>query len=64
MPLPFKPLYLAVLAGPERRSPGRREADRRRHLIRAANILFIAAVAVLFYAGYRLASLLIDAVTR
>jgi hypothetical protein len=62
LPLPFRPFYLAVLAGPERRSAERRSSDRRRHLIRAANILFLIAVAVLFYAAYRLISLLAGAV--
>lgn len=62
LPLPFRRFYLAVLAGGERRSPERIDAERRRRrLIRAANILFIVAVAVLFYAAYQLTALLINA---
>jgi hypothetical protein len=64
LPLPFRRFYLAVLAGEERRSPERREADRRRNLIRAANILFVIAVGVLFFAGYRLIALLVGTVFR
>lgn len=63
LPLPFRRVYLAVLAGSERRSPERIDAQRRRQrLIRAANILFLMAIAVLFYAAYQLAALLIGAV--
>lgn len=62
IPLPFRRLYLAVLAGGERRSPERIDAERRRRrLVRAANIVFLIAIAVLFYAGYQLAALLINA---
>jgi hypothetical protein len=62
IPLPFRRLYLAVLAGSERRSPERIDAERRRRqLVRAANIVFVVAIAVLFYAGYQLAALLISA---
>lgn len=62
IPLPFRRLYLAVLAGGERRSPERLDAERRRRqLVRAANIVFVIAIAVLFYAGYQLAALLINA---
>lgn len=64
LPLPFRRFYLAILAGEERRSPERRDADRRRNLIRAANILFVIAVAVLFFAGYRLVSLLLGTLLR
>lgn len=62
LPLPFRRFYLAVLAGGERRSPERLDAEsRRRRLVRAANVVFIVAILVLFYAGYRLAALLINA---
>jgi len=64
LPLPFRRLYLTVLAGSERRSPERIDAERRRRrLIRAANIVFVVAVAVLFFAAYQLAALLIHAAT-
>lgn len=63
IPLPFRRFYLAVLAGGERRSPQRLDAEsRRRRLVRAANVVFVIAIVVLFYAGYRLAALLINAV--
>ncbi len=63
VPLPFRRFYLAVLAGGERRSPQRIDAERRRRqLVRAANVVFVMAIAMLFYAGYRLAALLINAV--
>lgn len=62
LPLPFRRIYLAVLAGSERRSPQRLDAEsRRRRLVRAANVVFVVAVLILFYAGYRLAALLINA---
>lgn len=62
LPLPFRRFYLAVLAGGERRSPQRLDAEsRRRRLVRAANVVFVLAVLVMFYAGYRLVALLINA---
>jgi hypothetical protein len=64
LPVPFGRFYLAVLAGQERRSPERRDADRRRNLIQAANVLFVIAVGVLFFAGYRLIALLLGTVLR
>lgn len=63
LPLPFRRFYLAVLAGGERRSPQRIDAERRRRqVVRAANIVFVLAILVLFYAAYRLSALLINAV--
>lgn len=63
LPLPFRRFYLAVLAGGERRSPQRLDAEsRRRRLVRAANIVFVVTVLIMLYAGYRLVALLINAV--
>ena len=63
LPLPFRRFYLAVLAGGERRSPQRIDAEsRRRRVVRAANVVFLIALLVMFYAGYRLVTLLINAV--
>jgi len=63
VPLPFRRFYLAVLAGGERRSPQRLDSEsRRRRLVRAANVVFVITLLIMFYAGYRLVALLLNAV--
>ncbi len=51
IPLPFARYYLALVAGPERRSADRlTDERRRRRLVRFGNVLFVLAAVVIFYA--------------
>lgn len=59
LPLPGRRVYLAILAGRERRGATRRQADRERHpLHTAGNFLFILGGAMGFYLLVLLAFLL------
>lgn len=47
--IPFTRFFIAIIGGPERRSPERRAAERVRHpLLTLGNIIFIAALTGLF----------------
>ena len=51
VPLFFRRYYLALVAGPERRSPARRAVDRReRPLGSLGNVAFVLALVAVFYA--------------
>lgn len=57
VPLIFRRFYLAVVAGPERRSPARRAADREtRVLMRMGNAMFVLCSVVIFYGLLMLAA--------
>ncbi len=51
VPLPGRPMFLSVLAGPERRSKVRRSIERRRHPLHTiGNIIFLGSSLFGFYA--------------
>jgi len=51
LPVPGRPVFLSILAGPERRSKDRRSIERRRHPLRTiGNILFLGSSLFGFYA--------------
>ncbi len=51
LPVPPGRIYLAVMAGRDRRGPRRRNDDRRKNPMRTmGNFLFVIAAAVVFYA--------------
>ncbi len=57
IPFLFARCYVTIVAGKERRSPNRREAEYKKHsLLKAGNVMFIVAVQIVFclailYAG-------------
>ena len=60
IPLPFGRYYLALVAGPERRSPERRAAEVETHrVVTASNVLFVMSIVVVFYGVLGLAALLL-----
>ena len=63
IPSPFGAFFVTVVAGKERRSPIRREVERRdRKLTRAGNVLFVLATVGLFYGALITAALLLTAI--
>lgn len=65
LPLPFRRLFLTVLAGSDRRGAARRAAERRlRPLATAGNLLVMAFLVSLVYAGLLLAALALSGVVE
>jgi hypothetical protein len=63
-PLLFRRFYLAVIAGPERRSPQRVAADRQAHgLVRLGNAVFVFGTVVIFYALLMLAAMVMTGIS-
>jgi hypothetical protein len=63
VPLPGYPIFIRLVAGPERRSPIRREVERRtRRSPWLANLLFVFGAVGLFYSAIIIGALLLTAI--